>query len=236
MPNQVNNQIHHANKAQVTFHYYVPMAMFFVSLLIAANILAQKLISVGAYEVTAASIIYPMTYVLADVLTEVYGYRNFRPVIWGALFCNIAFALLAEVAILLPPASIWHEQEQFAMIMGHTPQIVFASMVSYLVGEFMNAYVLAKLKVKTQGKHLWMRTIGSTVVGQASDTIIFTAIAFYGILDAHQMVSLMGTMYILKIAYEVMVTPLVYVLTGFLKRRENVDIFDRDTNFSPFGG
>ena len=236
MSTRLDQPIHHAAKAQVVFHYYVPIAMLFVSLLIAANVLAQKLIAVGGYEVTAASIIYPMTYVLADVLTEVYGYANFRRVIWGALLGNIAFALLSEAAILLPPASFWHEQEQFAAIMGHTPQIVFASMVSYLVGEFMNAYVLAKLKIKTQGRHLWLRTIGSTVVGQASDTVIFTAIAFYGILNAQQMTSLMITMYLLKVAYEVMITPLVYALTGFLKRRENVDVFDQDTNFNPFSG
>ena len=236
MSKQVNQQKHHAGTAQVTFHYYVPLAMLFASLLIAANVLAQKLIAVGAYDVTAASIIYPMTYVLADVLTEVYGYNNFRRVIWGALICNIAFALLSEAAVLLPPSSIWHEQEAFAAIMGHTPQIVFASMISYLVGEFMNAYVLAKLKIKTQGKYLWVRTIGSTIVGQALDTVIFTAIAFYGFLNAEQMVRLMGTMYVLKVAYEVLVTPLVYALTSFLKRREHVDIFDKDTNFNPFGG
>ncbi len=224
------------NRAEMPFRYYLPLAMCFVSLLIAANILAQKLIVVGPYNVTAASIIYPMTYVLADVFTEVYGYAYSRQVIWGALFCNILFAVLAEVAILLPSAPIWNEQSQFAAIMGHTPQIVAASMVSYLVGEFMNAYVLARMKVLTKGKHLWMRTIGSTIVGQALDTVIFTGIAFYGILNGEQMVSLMITMYILKVLYEVIVTPFVYALTGFLKKRESIDVFDQEINFNPFAG
>ena len=139
------------SQLRMPFKYYLPLAMCFVSLLIAANVLAQKLIAVGPYQVTAASVIYPMTYVLADVFTEVYGYAYARQVIWSALFCNILFALLAEVAIVLPPASIWGEQAQFAAIMGHTPQIVAASMASFLVGEFMNAYVLARTKVLTKG-------------------------------------------------------------------------------------
>lgn len=221
-------------QAAMQFKYFLPLATVFASLLIAANVLAQKLIPVWGYQVTAASIVYPMTYVLSDVLTEVYGYSCARVVIWSALLCNILFALLSEIAIMLPSAPIWHEQEQFAMIMGHTPQIVAASMVSYLVGEFMNAYVLARLKVLTDGKHLWIRTIGSTVVGQASDTIIFTSLAFYGILNFNQMLSLMVTMYALKVLYEVLLTPFVYWLTAFLKRHEKLDVFDEETNFNPF--
>jgi queuosine precursor transporter len=236
MSESLNRCEHDANRVGGQFRYFLPLATVFVSLLIAANVLAQKLIAVGPYQVTAASIIYPMTYVLADVFTEVYGYAYARQVIWSALLCNILFAVLAEAAILLPSASIWGEQEQFAAVMGHTPQIVAASMASYLVGEFINAYLLARMKVWTKGKHLWMRTLGSTVVGQAVDTVIFTGIAFYGILTGSQMISLMITMYVLKVLYEVIVTPMVYLVTGFLKKREMVDVFDQTTNFNPFGG
>lgn len=221
-------------RSKPMYRYFLAIAVTFITLLLAANILAQKIISIWTFNVTAAAIIYPMTYVISDTITEVYGYAYLRQVIWMALYANVVMALLLEAGILLPSASIYHEQPAFAAILGHTPQIVIASLVSYLFGEFINGFFLSKLKVLTEGKHLWMRTIASTSIGQAVDTIIFTFIAFYGIFSFKQMQGLMIAVYVSKVLYAIIATPLIYGLSSFLKQREQVDAFDTDVHFNPF--
>jgi queuosine precursor transporter len=212
---------------------FVVVVAVFVTTLIVANITAVKLIGFFGFVLPAAVIVFPISYICGDVLTEVYGYRVARRVIWLGFLCN----LLAVVAIilggLLPAAPFWDAQEAYDRILGYTPRLLAASFIAYLVGEFANAIVLAKMKVATNGRFLWSRTIGSTLVGQGLDSLVFIVLAFVGTIPASAMLAAVVTQWLVKSLYEALATPLTYVVVNRLKRSEGLDVYDRDTNFNP---
>ena len=209
------------------------IAGLFVAVLVASNILAVKVASVGPFTTNAAIVLFPLAYLFGDVLTEVWGYAVARAVIWTGFVANAVVTLFVVVAIALPPAPSYTGQAGYAAVLSASPRLVLASFVAYLAGEFLNSFVLAKLKLVTRGRFLWTRTIGSTVVGQGVDSVIFTTVAFAGVLPGSVIVSIIGSAWVLKVTYEVVATPLTYAVVGYLKRAENRDTFDRDTNFAP---
>lgn len=210
------------------------IAVTFVTCLIVSNITAVKLISVGGFILTGAIVIFPITYIVGDVLTEVYGYAKARRVIWLGFLANVfAVATFALVGVL-PAAGFWEDQAAYDAILGATPRILLASLVAYLFGEFANSYVLARLKVATQGRHLWVRTIGSTIIGQSLDSVIFVTIAFSGVLPIEALLMTMAVQATAKTAYEALATPLTYIVVNWLKRTEGIDTFDHDIRFNPF--
>ena len=216
------------------FTYYAPLAMLFVMFLMMANITTQKLVPVGPGLLTGGDFIYPATYIISALLTEVYGYAMSRRVIWFGLGCNVMMIAAIKLVILLPAAPDWHDQAVFVAVLDRTPQIVLASFTAFVVGEFTNTYILAKTKIFTQGKFLGLRAVGSTIVGQAIDSVLFTLIAFWGILNWSELRVLTITMYAFKLCVELLALPLIYKLAHFLKHHEGVDIFDRHTKFNPF--
>ena len=205
----------------------------FIACLVAANIIAVKLISLWGLLLPAAIIVFPISYILGDVLTEVYGYKHARRVIWLGFLANLIVVLAIAAGGALPAADFWKQDEAYARILGATPRILAASFAAYLVGEFANAYVLAKLKIATEGRWLWVRTIASTLVGQGLDSAIFITLAFAGIIPTGALVAAVVTQWLVKSAYEAAATPLTYVIIGFLKRREGLDAYDRETQFNP---
>ncbi len=222
---------------------YLPLVTaIFVTCLIVSNIIAVKLAAFGPWYLPAAVIIFPISYIFGDVLTEVYGYARARQVIWIGFGCNLLAVAAIWVGGLLPAAPFWNAgvydsagaaQQAYAAILGFTPRLLAASFTAYLAGEFLNSFVLARLKVATAGRHLWARTIGSTLIGQLADSGIFILIAFAGILPAGALGQTILTQWIFKSAYEAAATPLTYAVVNFLKRVENEDVFDRNTNFNP---
>lgn len=214
--------------------WFVIVVAIFITCLITANIIAVKLIGVFGVVIPAGTIIFPVSYIVGDVLTEVYGYRQARRVIWLGFICNLLTVIAIWVAQLLPAASFWTGQEAYVQILGFTPRLLLASFTAYLVGEFSNSFVLAKLKILTKGRWLWTRTISSTIVGQGLDSLIFISIAFLGVIPTAALPSLIMTQWIVKSAYEIVATPLTYVVVNFLKRQEDLDVFDRNTPFNPF--
>jgi uncharacterized integral membrane protein (TIGR00697 family) len=197
-------------------------------------VIAVKTIQFGSVVLQAADLIFPITYILGDVLTEVYGYKRARKAIWIGFSCSLFAVLAITLGQYLPAQGDWHDQAAYDAILGSQWRIVAASFTAYLFGEFMNSYVLAKMKIWTNGKYLWTRTIGSTVVGQAFDTSIFLTLAFYGVMPTEVLISLIGFQWLFKIGYETAATPLTYLVVNYLKRHEGVDVYDRDTKFSPF--
>ncbi len=218
---------------QVSSRFLV-IAVAFVTCLIVSNITAVKLINVGDFILPGAIIIFPITYIIGDVLTEVYGYAKARRVIWMGFLANIFAVATFAVVGVLPAAGFWGGQEAYDTILGATPRILGASLVAYLIGEFANAYVLSRLKVATEGRFLWVRTIGSTVVGQSLDSAIFIVIAFSGILPTPVLITTIVVQAVAKTAYEALATPLTYLVVGWLKRAEGIDTYDRDVRFNPF--
>ena len=214
-------------------HRFIVLVALFVTCLIAANITAVKLIAVFGLLLPAAIVIFPVSYILGDVLTEVYGYRQARRVIWLGFLCNLVVVATIWVGLVLPAASFWDGQAAYERILGLAPRILAASFLAYLVGEFANAFVLAKMKIATQGRWLWTRTIGSTLVGQGLDSLIFIVLAFAGTMPLDALMVLVVTQWLVKSAYEAAATPVTYAVVGYLKRSEGVDVYDRDTRFSP---
>ena len=214
--------------------WFVAIAMVFVTCLITANIIAVKLVALGDLVVPAALIIFPLSYIFGDVLTEVYGYRRARQVIWLGFGCNLLAVSAIAVGQLLPPAAPFQDaQGAYERILGYAPRLLLGSFVAYLIGEFANAYVLAKMKVATKGRWLWTRTIGSTIVGEGLDTLVFNVIAFSGAVPNPVLVNIVLTAWVLKVAYETLATPLTYAIVAHLKREEGIDVYDLDTDFNP---
>jgi hypothetical protein len=205
----------------------------FVTCLITANIIAVKLVDLFGLILPAAIFIFPLSYITGDVLTEVYGYRQARKVIWLGFLCNVLAVVAIWIAQVLPAASFWDGQRAYERILGYTPRILMASFLAYLVGEFANSFVLAKLKIATQGRWLWMRTIGSTLVGQGLDSVVFIALAFAGTLPVQALTLAIVTQWLVKSAYEAAATPFTYLVVNFLKRREGMDTYDFETRFNP---
>jgi uncharacterized integral membrane protein (TIGR00697 family) len=210
----------------------------FVTVLICANLIGPaKIVQLDGWPAFGAGVLFfPISYVFGDILTEVYGYARARRVIWAG-FAGLAFAsLMAAVVVALPPAPFWENQQAYETAFGQAPRIAAASMFAYFCGEFVNSFVLAKMKIVTAGRWLWTRTIGTTVVGEAVDSALFYPLAFYGsgIIPDDKLPAIMLAQFVLKVAVEVVFTPLTYRIVAFLKRAENEDYYDRDTNFTPF--
>jgi uncharacterized integral membrane protein (TIGR00697 family) len=212
---------------------FVACAALFVTCLLTANTIAAKLIVVGGLVLTAGIVIFPVSYVIGDVLTEVWGYAATRRVIWLGFACNALMVLAVWIGGELPAAPFWNGQAAYQEILGHAPRILAASFAAYLVGEFANAFVLAKLKVATAGRWLWLRTIGSTLVGQGLDSVVFVTLAFAGAVPAGALAGIVAGQWAVKVAYEAAATPLTYAAVGWLKSREHIDTFDHQTDFNP---
>jgi uncharacterized integral membrane protein (TIGR00697 family) len=213
-------------------HRLLIIAAVFVTSLITANIIAVKIISIGSIDLPAAIIVFPLSYILGDILTEVYGYRWARRVIWLGFACNLIFITFAWIGQLLPPAGFWEGQPAYEAILGYVPRLLAASFAGYLVGEFANSIILARMKLLTQGRWLWTRTIGSTVIGQGLDSTIFITIAFVGTPSFAAIMILYH--WLAKTAIEALATPLTYATVNYLKRKEGVDTYDYKTSFNPF--
>jgi uncharacterized integral membrane protein (TIGR00697 family) len=207
----------------------------FVTILLLSNLIgAAKLATVGGYTFGAGILFFPLGYVIGDVLTEVYGYARARRCVWAGFVAMLFMALMSWVVVSLPPAAGWPDQKAYEAVFGNTWRIVFASLVAFWAGEFANSFVLAKMKILTRGRHLWTRTIGSTIVGQGVDSLLFYPLAFYGSWSPSQVLTVMVTNWALKVAWEAVLTPVTYGVVGFLKRREGLDVYDEGTDFTPF--
>jgi len=217
-----------------SYRYLTAIGIFFVAVLLISNVASTKIVDLKWFVFDAGTLLFPLSYIFGDILTEVYGYKKSRSIIWLGFLSALLMSLVFIIVGALPPASDWPYQEAYQQILGLTPRIVLASLVAYLVGEFLNSYTLAKLKVKTQGRHLWARFLGSTVVGQLADTVIFVLIAFTGIFPQTLLVTIIISNYIFKLAIEVVLLPATYKATTWLKRKENEDYYDSSTNFNPF--
>jgi len=218
-----------------TYKYYDLVMAAFVTVLLCSNLIgASKITTVGGFTFGAGILFFPISYIFGDILTEVYGYARARKVVWAG-FTAMAFAsFMAWFVVSLPAASGYANQEALEKILGGTPRIAGASLIAFFCGEFCNSFTLAKMKVLTNGKMLWARTIGSTIVGEGVDSLIFYPLAFWGVWEPALVFQVMGMNYLLKVLWEVINTPLTYKIVGYLKRAENEDYFDRNTDFTPF--
>ncbi len=224
-----------AQTATRQFKYYDFCMAAFVAILICSNIIgAAKPATVFGFTFGAGVLFFPLGYVLGDVLTEVYGYARARRVVWAGFGAVLFMSFMSWVVLNLPPAQGWTGQSAYEVVFGQTPRIVAASVVAFWAGEFANAFVLARMKVWTKGKYLWTRTIGSTIVGQGVDSLIFYPLAFLGVWSNMQVIAILFTNYALKVLWEVVLTPVTYRIVGFFKRSEGVDVFDDATDFTPF--
>ncbi|MEA3050163.1 MAG: queuosine precursor transporter [Sphingomonadales bacterium] len=222
------------------FRYFDFVMAAFVTILLLSNVIGAGKIAtvtlpkIGPWPFGAGILFFPISYVIGDVLTEVYGYARARRCIWAGFAAMLFMALMSTVVVALPPDPTWKGQAAYEAVFGQVPRIVFASIAAFWAGEFANSYVLARMKVLTEGKYLWTRTIGSTVVGQAVDSVIFYPLAFWGVWESDKLVLVLATQWALKVGWEALLTPVTYAVVGFLKRREGVDVYDRDTDFTPF--
>lgn len=235
------------------FRYYDFVMAAFVAILLLSNLIGAAKLSqvdfpvffvlnfwgneievIGTRMFGAGILFFPLGYVIGDVLTEVYGYARARRVIWAGFVALVFMAFMSWVVVALPPAAGWEGQAAYESVFGQVWRIVFASVTAFWAGEFVNSYVMARMKIWTGGKHLWSRTIGSTVVGQGVDSLIFYPLAFWGVWSKEQVITVMITNWLLKVGWEVVLTPVTYAAVNWLKRKEGVDIFDEGTDFSPF--
>jgi queuosine precursor transporter len=225
---------------QRQFRYYEFVMAAFVTVLICSNLIGPAKIAhldlpgVGDVIFGAGVLFFPISYVFGDVLTEVYGYARTRRVVWAGFAALVFASVMSWIVLKMPPAQGYTGQAALEAVFGATPRIVAASMVAYFIGEFTNSFVLAKMKLMTKGRFLWMRTIGSTACGEAIDTLVFYPLAFYGLWPEDLLVKVMLGNYLIKVGWEVVATPLTYRIVGYLKRKENEDYFDWDTDFTPF--
>jgi hypothetical protein len=219
-------------------HWFLLVVSIFITCLITSNIVAVKLVNIFNLVLPAGSIIFPVSYIFGDVLTEVYGYHQARRVIWLGFFCNLIAVFAIWLGQILPAASFWDGQAAYERILGYTPRLLGASFFAYLVGEFANSFILAKMKIVTKGRWLWTRTIGSTLVGQGLDSFVFMTLAFIGTIPLTVLAGAIVVQWLFKSVYEAIATPLTYLVVNFLKKREELDVFDDDTQFNPlrFGG
>ena len=224
------------------FRYFDFVMVAFVVILLLSNVIGAgkraviDLPFVGEWPFGAGILFFPISYVIGDILTEVYGYGRARRCIWAGFVAMLFMVFMSWVVVKLPPDAGWTGQPAYESVFGQVPRIVLASIIAFWAGEFANSFVLAKMKIWTQGRHLWSRTIGSTIVGQGVDSLLFYPLAFYGAPDwpVEAMLMVMASQFILKVSWEVLLTPVTYAVVGFLKRREGVDVFDTDTDFTPF--
>lgn len=217
------------------FRYYDLLVNAFVAVLLISNLVGQKICSIGPFRaISGAQLLFPITYIFGDVFTEVYGYSASRRAIWIGFFASALLAVMGVIVVALPPAPDWPDQAAFAKVFNFVPRMVAASLIAYWAGEFSNAFVLAKMKLLTRGRHLWTRTISSTAVGQLVDTVVVMTLAFGGSQPASVIGNLILFGYLGKVLYEAAATPLTYMIVNALKRKEGVDVFDHRTQFNPF--
>jgi len=222
--------------------YFDFVMVAFVTILLLSNVLGAGKVAVihlpviGDWPFGAGILFFPLSYVIGDVLTEVYGYARARRCIWSGTAALLFMAIMAMIVVALPPAPDWTGQSAYEQVFGQVPRIVFASILAFWAGEFANSLVLAKMKIWTEGRHLWIRTIGSTVVGQGVDSLIFYPLAFWGAVGWTNdlVIKVLITQWVLKVSWEALLTPATYAVVGFLKAREGVDVYDERTDFSPF--
>lgn len=226
---------HTSTQGKRTYKYYdVVMAAFVTALLCSDLIGVTKVCSLMGFSFGAGVLFFPINYLFGDILTEVYGYARSRRVIWAGFGSLIFATFMSWVVRVLPPAPGWPHQPAYDVIFGQTPRIVLGSLTAFWAGEFANSFVLAKLKIRTEGRFLWVRTIGSTIAGEGIDTLIFYPIAFLGTWTPRLLMSVMFANYVIKVGWEAAATPLTYRIVNFLKRAESEDYFDNDTDFNPF--
>ena len=240
--NRDQQRIDGSQGAHRRFRYLDFVMAAFVTILLLSNVIGARKVSaidlpgIGLWPFGAGILFFPVSYVIGDVLTEVYGYAHARRCIWAGFAALVFMAVMAWIVVALPPATDWGGQQAYEQVFGQVPRIVLASIVAFWAGEFVNSFVMAKMKIWTQGRHLWTRTIGSTVVGQGVDSAIFYPLAFLGAAGwtSELVVTVALTQWALKTAWEALLTPVTYAVVNFLKRREGVEVFDTGTDFSPF--
>jgi hypothetical protein len=214
--------------------YYDIFTGLFVAVLLVSEITSTKIVQFGFIQTAGAAVLFPVSYIFSDILTEVYGYARARRVMWIGFASLILMSLVLIIVQKLPPSSSWHDQAAYDAILGFVPRITAASVIAYWLGGFANDFVLAKMKLLTKGKYLWTRTVGSTVVGQAVDTFLFIGLAFYGVLPNAVILQIIFSFYLFKCGYEIVATPITYFVVNKLKKSEGLDVFDYQTNFNPF--
>ncbi|MBS0582771.1 MAG: queuosine precursor transporter [Proteobacteria bacterium] len=223
-----------------TYRYYDFILGAFVCVLLCSNLIGPAKVAsvhlpvVGEFTFGAGVLFFPISYVFGDILTEVYGYARARRVIWSGLTALVFASIMATVVVKLPPATGWHGQEAYESIFGQTPRIVLASITAFFLGEFVNSYTLAKMKLWTNGNALWSRIIGSTIAGEGVDCLVFYPAAFLGVWETKLVLTVMVSNYVMKVVWEILATPLTYRVVAALKRAENEDYYDRNTQFTPF--
>jgi uncharacterized integral membrane protein (TIGR00697 family) len=216
------------------FRYLDALTTAFVVLLLVSNLVAQKIVRIGPISTSGAMLLFPVTYIFGDIFTEIYGYAASRRAIWLGFFGTTLLYAVSALVIALPADPEFHNQQAFVTVFGILPRILIASLAAFWAGEFANSYTMARLKLLTRGRWLWTRTIGSTVVGQAVDTTLVILITFVGTFTPHKLFQIIWQGYLIKVAYEILATPLTYLAINFLKRAEHIDTFDTHTNFNPF--
>ena len=216
---------------------FLIIGIIYVTCLILSNIIAGKMWAVTEnITVPAAVILFPVTYILGDVFTEVYGFKSARTLIWAGFGCSFFAVIIYLITIALPHPGYWENQEAYAAVMGTTPRVAAASFIGYLFGEFSNSMILSKLKVATKGRHLWVRTILSTIVGEGFDSVIFITVSFWGTMENSVVLHMIMYQYLFKVCYEVICTPLTYAVTNALKKHENTDTYDYNASYAIIGG
>ena len=221
-------------KNKKTFLYFDIIMAIFVAVLLISNIASTKIVTLWKFTFDGGTLLFPLSYIFGDILTEVYGYKQARKVIWVGFFSALLMALVLIIINYLPAAADWPFQKDFKNILGLAPRIVVASLIAYFAGEFSNSYIMAKLKILTKGKMLWLRTVSSTLAGEGIDTVLFILIAFYGVLPSGLLLAVFISNYIFKCGIEILLTPATYKAVSFLKKKEGEDYFDYNTNFNPF--
>lgn len=215
------------------YKYLGLLTALYITFQLISDVTAGKIIDFFGYPVSVTVVYFPVTYILSDVLTEVYGYAKARSVIWVVLLCSVLAGCVYQLVVVLPPASFFTANDSYINVFGQVPRILLGGWIAVFSGEISNSFVLAKLKIICDGKMLWVRTISSTIVGQLVNTLAFYVIALSGVLPISALIQAVLTGWIIKVTVEIVFTPITYWVVGYLKRVEQEDFYDRDTNFNP---
>jgi queuosine precursor transporter len=216
------------------YRFFDVLVALFVAVLLISNIASTKILILWKFTFDGGTLLFPLSYIFGDILTEVYGFRRSRRVIWLGFFSALLMSLVLYIVQILPPSGDWANQQAYEKILGFVPRIVMASLLAYFAGEFSNSIILSRLKILTKGKYLWTRTIGSTIIGEGIDTFVFCMVAFYGVLPSTVFWAVMISNYIFKCGVEIFFTPLTYLIVGMLKRKEKTDVYDYGVKYNPF--
>lgn len=217
-----------------SYRFFDILVALFVAVLLISNFASTKILTFWKFTFDGGTLLFPLSYIFGDILTEVYGFRRSRRVIWLGFFCALLMSLVLFVVQSLPPAADWPHQQAFENLLGFVPRIVLASLIAYFMGEFSNSVTLSLLKIKTKGKFLWVRTIMSTIIGEGIDTMVFCMVAFYGVLPNNVLWAVILSNYIFKCSIEILFTPLTYLIVNMLKKKEKVDTYDYGVTYNPF--